>query len=837
MHWLKTESSPELQIQADIDAAEDEVARIVCSGDGLQASRKGLRKNRHRANATYNLMRGGVPVSGYRFPRTDFVEHLGKINPQVLERQREALSQLEEQSSLAELRALAVESEDLDFERIASEYLPLTFGRRHGDPTRPWNEFNIATHDKSGQPVLSYEGNWRDIFQNWEALGISFPELLPSMVLRFANTSTVDGYNPYRINKTGFDWEKVDPDDPWANIGYWGDHQIVYCLRLIESARRVRPEALDSWLQRPVCVFADVPYRIADYKQILESPSNTIEFEQEKSKRLIELAETEGEDVKLVGGAEQPVRCTLAEKLLISGLTKLGNLIPDAGIWLNTQRPEWNDANNALVGNGASVVTTFYLARYFDTLKSWWHSKTLKVAKPIQEFMEGLREALVSTDLSQLDPGTRKHVVDRLQEASERYRRTVYASDIQASFEQKVELSADALDEFFNAAVSALVATHRSNRRPDSLFHSYNLVEFTKEGAVVEHLDEMLEGQVAALASGTLDSAESLMLLRSLRVSQLYRADAGSYMLYPNLELDRFLDKNLIDPEKAGANPLVQELLRRNDSNLIVRDVEGQLRFVGDFRNAAELGDAISALIHEGTELATLLQQHGQELCELFEETFDHRRFTGRSRTFFAYEGLGSIYWHMVSKLVLATFEAWQVAMRAGAGEAEELLEIYRELRDGLGLGRMPAEYGAFPTIPYSHTPLHAGAQQPGMTGQVKEDLISRMGELGVVFEKGIVRFELEAFEVSELSSEPMTFQYWDVAQKKSSIDLESGFAFTLCQTPVLYRQGPETAIEITYADGTKKQDSQHWLSPDDSASLFSRAGKVRQIQITHPFK
>lgn len=34
------------------------------------------------------------------------------------------------------------------------------------------------------------------------------------------------------------------------------------------------------------------------------------------------------------------------------------------GIWLNTQRPEWNDANNALVGNGVSTVTLCYLRRY-----------------------------------------------------------------------------------------------------------------------------------------------------------------------------------------------------------------------------------------------------------------------------------------------------------------------------------------------------------------------------------------------------------------------------------------------------------------------------------------
>ena len=35
----------------------------------------------------------------------------------------------------------------------------------------------------------------------------------------------------------------------------------------------------------------------------------------------------------------------------------------------------------------------------------------------------------------------------------------------------------------------------------------------------------------------------------------------------------------------------------------------------------------------------------------LYEEVFDHQSFTGRSGTFYKYEGLGCIYWHMVSKL------------------------------------------------------------------------------------------------------------------------------------------------------------------------------------------
>ncbi|MFT3751435.1 MAG: hypothetical protein QM800_00595 [Paludibacter sp.] len=42
----------------------------------------------------------------------------------------------------------------------------------------------------------------------------------------------------------------------------------------------------------------------------------------------------------------------------------MSNFIPEAGIWMNTLRPEWNDANNALVGTGASMVTLYYMRRF-----------------------------------------------------------------------------------------------------------------------------------------------------------------------------------------------------------------------------------------------------------------------------------------------------------------------------------------------------------------------------------------------------------------------------------------------------------------------------------------
>ena len=44
------------------------------------------------------------------------------------------------------------------------------------------------------------------------------------------------------------------------------------------------------------------------------------------------------------------IHVNMVEKLLVPVLAKLSNFVPEAGIWLNTQRPEWNDANNALAG-------------------------------------------------------------------------------------------------------------------------------------------------------------------------------------------------------------------------------------------------------------------------------------------------------------------------------------------------------------------------------------------------------------------------------------------------------------------------------------------------------
>ena len=87
------------------------------------------------------------------------------------------LDELPEMVNIADLFARTSSRRDPDLERLCFEYLPLTFSRRHGDPSRPWNKFSINLKNADGSQRLDYQGNWQDLFQNWEALTCFFLEI------------------------------------------------------------------------------------------------------------------------------------------------------------------------------------------------------------------------------------------------------------------------------------------------------------------------------------------------------------------------------------------------------------------------------------------------------------------------------------------------------------------------------------------------------------------------------------------------------------------------------------------------------------------------------------
>jgi len=829
------------QVEQSLRRADENLRRIVASADGLQRTGQPESWWHHFASVLFNNMRGGVFLHNDDVPLADFARLLQVRQRAVADRHAPALAREPERIPVGRLRELALKTGDADFARLAHEYLPLYFGRRHGDPSRPWNRFEIRVRGRNGEQVLHHEGNWRDIFQNWEALGVSFPSFLPSMVARFVNASTVDGFNPYRITQDGVDWEVPSPDHPWSNIGYWGDHQIVYLLRLLEAMDRYDPTALPAMLGEEIFSYADVPYRIKPYEELLRDPQATIEFDANHAARIAERVARMGTDGKLLPGPNDVVYpVNLLEKLLVPALSKLSNLIPGAGIWMNTQRPEWNDANNALGGGSVSVVTLCHLRRYLTFLAERLEAaagRELPVSTEIVAWFDRIAAVLQgehdSLPMATTDPARRKRIMDALSGAFGDYRSAVYAQ----GFSGRAPLTTGRVTALCRAALAWIDHSIAANRRADGLYHTYNRLAFSADSSRVEvvHLQEMLEGQVAVLSSGAISPAEALKILERLYASALYRPDQRSFMLYPQRELPGFMARNRIPNERIAAIPLLRELESRGDRSLWARDASGVGRFHGDLRNVRDVAAILDGLAAQPAWSRTVGRDRAATLA-LFEEVFGHRFYTGRSAVMYGYEGIGCIYWHMVAKLLLAVQEN---ALRAELPPAirEGLAHMYDRVQSGLGYRKTAAEYGAFPTDPYSHTRSTGGAKQPGMTGQVKEEILYRLGELGVRVEGGAVRFQPHLLPASEFLEEPTEFRYCDVEGRDRALPLPAGgLAFTFCQVPVIYeRVAGHSRMLVTLADGSTREQAGTTLDAGLAAKVFARTGHVDHLRVSIP--
>ena len=190
------------QIQEDINNGTQRLLQLNAASDALQCSEDNQRDTRHYSNTLFNIMRGGIFDDNYNIEKWDFEKYLANANKKVARKAEGVLSQMPEVFTLEKIQEVAYASDDKNFRRLCLEYLPLKFSRRHGDPSRPWNKFSINTRsEEDGSKVLDYEGNWRDIFQNWEALAHSYPEFIEGMIHKFLNATTFDGYNPTGLPK------------------------------------------------------------------------------------------------------------------------------------------------------------------------------------------------------------------------------------------------------------------------------------------------------------------------------------------------------------------------------------------------------------------------------------------------------------------------------------------------------------------------------------------------------------------------------------------------------------------------------------------------------------
>ncbi|MFN3755520.1 MAG: hypothetical protein ACK4RM_01055 [Flavobacterium sp.] len=836
IHQLENNSNLFEEVSKDIDLGTQNLIQLNAAADGLQFSEDHLKDARHFSNTLFNIMRGGIFDLNYQIEKGDFLSYLEKANRNIFKQHHSFVESFPEVFDYLFLKNQIINTKDSDLQRLCIEYLPLKFSRRHGDPSRPWNKFSINTRNEvDGSKILDYEGNWRDIFQNWEALAHSYPLFMEGMLFKFLNATTFDGYNPYRVTKGGFDWETIEPDDPWSYIGYWGDHQIIYLLKFLEFTESYFPGKLLDYLDKEVFTYAAVPYRIKSYEDILKNPKDTIDFDHKWDESIRKEREKNGADGALLKtGENQIYHVNFIEKILATVLSKMSNLIPEGGIWMNTQRPEWNDANNALVGNGVSMVTLYYLRRFMKWMEAVLNQSSLeniKISNEMVEFYHAIRETLEAnhSQLSgNINDAKRKEIMDALGKAASDYRMHIYQNGF---WGKKRTVSIDGLKRFTKESLAFLEHSIEVNERKDHLYHAYNLMSANSKTVQISHLSEMLEGQVAVLSSQYLSSEKALQVLDALKGSALFRSDQYSYMLYPNKELPGFLERNNIPASEVMSSELLKTLLQHNNYQIVLQDVKGGYHFHGNFKNA---GDVSFALDNLDAEFQLLVNQDRSLVLDIFEKVFNHKSFTGRSGTFYAYEGLGSIYWHMVSKLLLAVMECCLKAIEEGKDEVliGKLLDHYYEIQAGIGVHKSPELYGAFPTDPYSHTPWHRGAQQPGMTGQVKEDMLARMGELGILVKNGIVQFNPQLLRVVDFLSKEQSIEYVDVQGVFKKIQLpKNSLFFTYCQVPVLYQISEENSIIVETNGSTITLEGNH-LNSEISSQLFERTGAVTFIRV-----
>lgn len=834
---IQQDSALYQKVLDDVRLGTENLIKLVASSDALHSTADGLKDTRHFSNVLFNIMRGGIFDDNYQIEKWDFNNYLQKANRKVFEDTQSQLQQLPEIFSVDDLYKAVEHSNNINFFRLATEYLPLKFSRRHGDPSRPWNQFSINTRNETdGSKVLDYQGNWRDIFQNWEALAHSYPEFIEGMIFKFLNASTFDGYNPYRVTKDGFDWETIEPDNPWSYIGYWGDHQIIYLLKFLEFAENHKPGHIQQLLNRNGFVYANVPYRIKPYNDILHNPKDTIEFDHKGDRAIHERIHAIGSDGALLTNAHDEIcYVSFCEKILATALAKLSNFVPDGGIWMNTQRPEWNDANNALVGNGLSMVTLCYLRRFlkfFQPIFEKDESAELTISSELCDCLESIAQTFADHQhilSGEISNDVRKKITNALGIAGSNYRNKIYTDKF--SGEKATVTSRQVLDLIKNAN-ALLEHSITINKRSDDLYHTYNLISYNEHSVQVSYLSEMLEGQVAALTSGYLSAQQSLQLLDALKKSSLYREDQNSYILYPNKNLPGFLQKNNIPKQSAQNSQLLQQLLKDGNLSIIEKDINGDLHFNGNFRNANDVETGLRKLDHRYHEL---VERDKTLVLQIFEDVFNHKEFTGRSGTFFGYEGLGSIYWHMVSKLLLAVQETCIRAIEenADAKISDHLVAHYYDINDGIGVHKPPQQYGAFPTDPYSHTPFGKGAQQPGMTGQVKEDILCRFGELGVFVNEGKLYFNPILLRRNEFNKENRQVEYFNINGEKQTIEINAdALFFTYCQVPVIYQLSHKEEIEIVKADGKIFKSDATKMNEADSKSVFRRKGDIQMIKV-----
>ncbi len=125
------------------------------------------------------------------------------------------------------------------------------------------------------------------------------------------------------------------------------------------------------------------------------------------------------------------------------------------------------------------------------------------------------------------------------------------------------------------------------------------------------------------------------------------------------------------------------------------------------------------------------------------------------------------------------------------------------------------------------------------MTGQVKEDLLTRRGELGVRILDGAIVFDPVLLRAEEFAHGGVV---WTGVTREGALQrraLRAGqIATTVCQRLVVYAVSDEADVvelRIVDEDGTDQHIASNRLDEATSQALFARRDTIEVIEVTIP--
>jgi hypothetical protein len=119
------------------------------------------------------------------------------------------------------------------------------------------------------------------------------------------------------------------------------------------------------------------------------------------------------------------------------------------------------------------------------------------------------------------------------------------------------------------------------------------------------------------------------------------------------------------------------------------------------------------------------------------------------------------------------------------------------------------------------------------MTGQVKEDILVRFAELGVLIKDGKLCFKPALLRKSEFVKQGRLVHFLNVKGKQQHIQLEKdSLGFSICQVPVVYEISDKQGIEVEISDGSKHYIDGFAIDQSNSNEIFNRTGRLASIHV-----